>query len=506
MPRRRRRSRATGSPGRCRTSPVRPRSRRPPGRRSREGAICLRSRGPIDDAQPDVSLARSPRPAPAPRHSGGVRGRARARRPGPVARRHAQLRHHRGHRVGGRPALSRASSPIRASRRSSSCSAARRLTWRDPRYREAVRAALAGLRADPRVRAVLAPDDAPPLVAERLVSADGAARLAVVTLRDATSRRPRRIRRCARPCTSDPRDRLHRQPRLPLRPQPHARARSAVRRVAQPAAGDAGAADASSVPSAAAALSVGVGALAVVTGVAIVTALSRVMDLAVYAVNVASLIGLGVAIDYSLFIVSRYRDELDRRRQLRRRAGDGDGHRRPCGRVLRLRRRDRPRQPALLPRLVPRRHGTVGGIVVVSRRSSPPSPSCPRCWSALGPRIDAGRLPLPRLIDTVDGMWHRIATWVMQRPVLVLLPTLAFLIALGLPFVRLTMAAADVQHAAARRRRARRLRAAAPGVPRPGPHPHPGRRPLSRRRRRTRPSASARSTTSRSATGSCRGW
>ena len=62
---------------------------------------------------------------------------------------------------------------------------------------------------------------------------------------------------------------------------------------------------------AAAALSVGVGALAVVTGIAVVTALSHVMDIAVYAINVASLIGLGVAIDYSLFIVSRYRDELD---------------------------------------------------------------------------------------------------------------------------------------------------------------------------------------------------
>jgi RND superfamily putative drug exporter len=61
----------------------------------------------------------------------------------------------------------------------------------------------------------------------------------------------------------------------------------------------------------AAALSVGVGALAVIAGVAAITALSRVMNISVYAINVASLIGLGVAIDYSLFILSRYREELD---------------------------------------------------------------------------------------------------------------------------------------------------------------------------------------------------
>ncbi len=42
----------------------------------------------------------------------------------------------------------------------------------DPRFTDALRAALAPLRADARVRAVLAPDDAPPPMAERLVSSE----------------------------------------------------------------------------------------------------------------------------------------------------------------------------------------------------------------------------------------------------------------------------------------------------------------------------------------------
>ena len=60
----------------------------------------------------------------------------------------------------------------------------------------------------------------------------------------------------------------------------------------------------------AAALPVGVGAMAVTTGVAGVLLLSHVTMMAQYTINVVTLIGLGVAIDYSLFIVSRFRDEL----------------------------------------------------------------------------------------------------------------------------------------------------------------------------------------------------
>ena len=60
----------------------------------------------------------------------------------------------------------------------------------------------------------------------------------------------------------------------------------------------------------AAILPVAVGGLAVVGGIAVVLGLSRVMDVSQYTINVCSLIGLGVAIDYSLFTVSRYREEL----------------------------------------------------------------------------------------------------------------------------------------------------------------------------------------------------
>ena len=85
----------------------------------------------------------------------------------------------------------------------------------------------------------------------------------------------------------------------------------------------------------------------------------------------------------------------------------------------------------------------VGGMVVVGLAVVAALTFLPALLVALGPRINAGRLPLPRL-TALDGMWHRIATWVMRRPVLVLVPTLGLLLALGSPFFRLAIAAADI--------------------------------------------------------------
>ena len=312
----------------------------------------------------------------------------------------------------------------------------------DPRFAAALREALALLRADPRVRAVVAPDDAPQLVAERLQSAATRSALAVVSLRDDFSTAATQYPELRDLVRSDVLD-------------VGFTGNLAFRYDLNVANGhDLLFAELLSLPlallvllvvfrsAAAAALSVGIGALAVTTGIAIVTALSHVMDMAVYAINIASLVGLGVAIDYSLFIVSRYRDEIAEGATLAaalETAMDTSGRAVVfsgvavaigLGSLLFFR-------GSFLASL-----GLAAGIVVALSVLAALT-FLPAFLVVLGPRIDAGRLPLPRLIDTA-GMWHRLATWVMARPVLVLLPTLAFLLALGLPFVRLTMAAADV--------------------------------------------------------------
>ena len=66
----------------------------------------------------------------------------------------------------------------------------------------------------------------------------------------------------------------------------------------------------------AALLCLGVGLVAVAGGLAAMYALTHVTDVSTYALNVVVILGLGVAIDYSLFIVSRFREELTRQASL----------------------------------------------------------------------------------------------------------------------------------------------------------------------------------------------
>src|SRR5690606_1901296 len=55
-----------------------------------------------------------------------------------------------------------------------------------------------------------------------------------------------------------------------------------------------------------------VGGLAILGSLTLLRALTYVTDVSVFAVNVATLLGLGLAIDYGLFIVSRFREEVAR--------------------------------------------------------------------------------------------------------------------------------------------------------------------------------------------------
>ena len=91
------------------------------------------------------------------------------------------------------------------------------------------------------------------------------------------------------------------------------------------------------------------GALAVSVTLGAMYLIAPHYDLSIFVMNVASMLGLAVGIDYSLFIVGRFREELAAGATVGgRRAGDGR-HRRP-GRVLqRRRRRGRPPGSRVLP-------------------------------------------------------------------------------------------------------------------------------------------------------------
>lgn len=186
-----------------------------------------------------------------------------------------------------------------------------------------------------------------------------------------------------------------------------------------------------------------VGGLAVLAGVAGVFVLSHVTDMAQYTLNVVSLIGMGVAIDYSLFIVSRFRSELER----------GLGTQEALERTL-----DTAGRAVAFSGLAVAvglagllfYRGSylsamgIGGALVVAFAVLFALTVLPALLSWLGPRVNRGRVPFPRLFEPKEGLWHGLATWVMRQPVLVLVPTLAILVAVGVPFLRLQLAATDI--------------------------------------------------------------
>src|SRR5205809_140294 len=193
----------------------------------------------------------------------------------------------------------------------------------------------------------------------------------------------------------------------------------------------------------AAALPLAVGLLGVAAGMAVTGILARVMPVSAYAANVVSMIGLGVAIDYSLFVVSRHREELV-------------AH--PPAQAL-------ARTLATAGRTVVFSGMTVGigwlgmillrmgsvstiGIastVVVGFAVLYSLTLLPALLVILGPRVNALSLwRRPARPGARSDLWHRLATAAMARPWHVLVPVVLVLVVLGLPFRHIHLGTPDV--------------------------------------------------------------
>jgi putative drug exporter of the RND superfamily len=190
----------------------------------------------------------------------------------------------------------------------------------------------------------------------------------------------------------------------------------------------------------AAALPLAVGLLAVIGGMAGSLLLSRVMPVLVYATNIVTMIGLGVAIDYSLFFVSRFREELEHGEASAALARTTAA----AGRVIVF--SGATVAIGLLALLWLPVAGIasmgVAGTIVVAFAVFYGLTFLVAILAVLGPRVNAGRLPFLRhdrpRPDT--GFWHRIATLVMAHPWRVLLPVTAGLLLLGSPVLHMRLA------------------------------------------------------------------
>ena len=193
----------------------------------------------------------------------------------------------------------------------------------------------------------------------------------------------------------------------------------------------------------AAGLPLGVGVLTIVGGLAGTFFLNRFTDVSQYALNIVTLIGLGVSIDYSLFVVNRFRDELAR------------GARREDAIATTM---------ATAGRAITFSGVTVAvglsamlffqgtfmasmgaaGAIVVAVAVVYALTFLPAMLSVLGPRVNRLRIPIFRRSTAGGGFWHGLATWVMRRPLVVLLPVVGFLLLAASPFIQLRLANGDV--------------------------------------------------------------
>ncbi|MEK6719258.1 MAG: MMPL family transporter [Chloroflexota bacterium] len=200
----------------------------------------------------------------------------------------------------------------------------------------------------------------------------------------------------------------------------------------------------------AAAVPLVVGGAAVIVALAVIGVLAGLTPMSIFVLNLATLLGLGLGVDYSLLMTSRFREELANRD-----GPDGDGPDR-VAQAVRATVATAGRAVffsgltvllgllglVLFEFMILRSVGIAGAVVVLFAVSAALT-LLPAILLVVGERIDA--LAVRRVRATPDdrGPWARLARRVMNRPVAVLVPTLAFLLVLGTPFLHIRLNAPD---------------------------------------------------------------
>jgi putative drug exporter of the RND superfamily len=167
--------------------------------------------------------------------------------------------------------------------------------------------------------------------------------------------------------------------------------------------------------------------------------LASFISLSSLSVSVVTLLGLGLAIDYSLLMVNRYREEL--------RTGL------PPEQAIEAAMATAGRTVVFSAAMVAVassgmawfpldaiRSMAYAGIATALLAAVTSLTVMPALFAVLGPRIEKWRLlrrrpPATTAAATENGFWHRLATFVMRRPVPIALAVTAVLLLLGAPFL-----------------------------------------------------------------------
>ena len=187
-------------------------------------------------------------------------------------------------------------------------------------------------------------------------------------------------------------------------------------------------------------------AMTISTALGIVWIFAHFMDMAIYVTNIVSLIGFAIAVDYSMLVVFRYREELERQddphEALRRtmatagRATIFSGMTVAVGLALLV----------LMPTPFMRSMG-LGGLTAPVCSIAASATFLPALLAVMGRRINRFRV-IPRSVlegraQVRAGFWTRLARSIMRRPILYLVGASATMLALAFPAIGLHVTAPD---------------------------------------------------------------
>ncbi|HEY8818730.1 MAG TPA: MMPL family transporter, partial [Candidatus Limnocylindrales bacterium] len=189
-----------------------------------------------------------------------------------------------------------------------------------------------------------------------------------------------------------------------------------------------------------------VGGAAVIVALAGIFVVASLTPMSIFVLNLATLLGLGLGVDYSLLMTSRFREELALR-------PDGPDR---VAEAVRITVATAGRAVffsgltvllgllglVLFEFMILRSVGIAGAIVVGLAVASALT-LLPAVLTILGPHID--RFAVRRVAPSpgTEGAWSRLARRVMAHPIAVIIPTLALILLLGSPFLHVRFNAPD---------------------------------------------------------------
>ncbi|MFN2390138.1 MAG: MMPL family transporter [Actinomycetota bacterium] len=191
----------------------------------------------------------------------------------------------------------------------------------------------------------------------------------------------------------------------------------------------------------AAVLPLGVGMVAVIGTLLILRLLAAVTEVSIFALNLTTGMGLGLGIDYSLFVVSRFREELASGRDVSDAVVTTVE---TAGRtVLFSAVAIAASLSALLMfPIVFLRSFAYAGVPVVMRAAAVTIIALPALLAVLGARVDAFSIRRER-VSPSGGTWYRIARYVMRHPIPVATLGTVVLLLLGAPFLGVKLGLPD---------------------------------------------------------------